>query len=400
MGGPRINQAALRAASHSFFVKALLGQVEAMTLEEEPMPIPGGFGEEEKEEKKGGDLMDMDGEDEVAGWDIGEDDLDLQDQSEEFVDVAADVAGSSEAELWARNSPIAADHVAAGSFETAMQLLNRQVGVVDFAPLKPRFLEIYRASRTYLPAAPELPPLVNYVRRTVDETDLKKVLPILPRDLENIRSVELPKGFNAMKANDLEGGVEVFRGILHALMLTAVRDQKEVEEAQKIIRTATEYILAMSMELERRKIQNDDSQIKRNLELAAYFTKPLLERPHRQLTLLNAMRLAAKHKNFVHATHFADRVLANNSTGKNADLARNVKSKCERQTTNAVDIEYDQFAEFDICAASYMPIYAGQPFAQDPFTGAKYLPEYKGQVCRISQVTEIGAPASGLRLKA
>ncbi|KAI5853726.1 coatomer WD associated region-domain-containing protein [Tricharina praecox] len=390
----------LRAASQSFFEKALLGQVESMTLEDEPKSIPGGFGEEEVEEKKGGDLMDMDGEDEAAGWDIGEDDLDLQDHSDEFVDVAADVAGSSEAELWARNSPIAADHVAAGSFETAMQLLNRQVGAVDFSPLKPRFLEIYQASRTYLPAAPGLPPLVNYVRRTVEETDLKKVLPILPRDLENIRSIELPKGFNSMKANDLEGGVEVFRGILHALMLTAVKDQKEAEEAQKIIRTATEYILAMSMELERRKIQDDDSQIKRNLELAAYFTKPLLERPHRQITLMNAMRLAAKHKNFVHATHFADRVLANNSTGRNADLARSVKLRCERQTANAVDIEYDQFAEFDICAASYTPIYAGQPFVQDPFTGAKYLPEYKGQVCRISQVTEIGAPASGLRLKA
>jgi coatomer protein complex subunit alpha (xenin) len=78
----------------------------------------------------------------------------------------------------------------------------------------------------------------------------------------------------------------------------------------------------MSMELERRKIQNDESQLKRNLELAAYFTKPLLERPHRQLTLMNAIRLSAKHKNFIHATHFADRVLANNSTGKNAEIVR------------------------------------------------------------------------------
>lgn len=76
------------------------------------------------------------------------------------------------------------------------------------------------------------------------------------------------------------------------------------------------------MELERRKIQNDGSQLKRNLELAAYFTKPILERPHRQITLMNAMRLAMKHKNFVHATHFADRVLANNSTGKNAEFVR------------------------------------------------------------------------------
>jgi coatomer protein complex subunit alpha (xenin) len=76
----------------------------------------------------------------------------------------------------------------------------------------------------------------------------------------------------------------------------------------------------MSMELERRKIEGDESNAKRNLELAAYFTKPILERPHRQLTLMNAMRLAVKHKNFVHATHFADRVLANNNTGNNAKV--------------------------------------------------------------------------------
>jgi coatomer protein complex subunit alpha (xenin) len=76
----------------------------------------------------------------------------------------------------------------------------------------------------------------------------------------------------------------------------------------------------MSIELERRKIQNDESQIKRNLELAAYFTKPILERPHRQLTLMNAMKLAAKHKNFVHATHFADRVLAISNTSRNAEV--------------------------------------------------------------------------------
>lgn len=75
-----------------------------------------------------------------------------------------------------------------------------------------------------------------------------------------------------------------------------------------------------------------------------------------------------------------------------------IKQKCERTPTNAVDVEYDQHAEFDICAASFTPIYAGQPFVQDPFTGAKYHPQYKGEVDRISGVTEIGAPASGLRL--
>ncbi|KAJ6610878.1 coatomer WD associated region-domain-containing protein [Mycena sp. CBHHK59/15] len=37
--------------------------------------------------------------------------------------------GVSEIEHWARNSPLATDHVAASSFKTAMQLLNRQLGV-------------------------------------------------------------------------------------------------------------------------------------------------------------------------------------------------------------------------------------------------------------------------------
>ena len=74
------------------------------------------------------------------------------------------------------------------------------------------------------------------------------------------------------------------------------------------------------MELERRKIQQDPSKVKRNLELASYFTKTALERPHRQLALMSAMRTSMKFKNNVHATHFADRILAISSVGKNADL--------------------------------------------------------------------------------
>lgn len=76
----------------------------------------------------------------------------------------------------------------------------------------------------------------------------------------------------------------------------------------------------MSIELERRRLEAEDEagNLKRILELAAYFTKPVLERAHRQLTLVNAMRLAAKYKNFVHATHFADRILANTQAGVTA----------------------------------------------------------------------------------
>lgn len=78
--------------------------------------------------------------------------------------------------------------------------------------------------------------------------------------------------------------------------------------------------------------------------------------------------------------------------------ARKIKTKCERNPADALDIDFDQFAEFDVCAASYTPIYAGSPSTSCPYCAVKYQPQYKGTVCKICQVSQIGAPSSGLRL--
>ncbi|KAF4292823.1 hypothetical protein KXV31_000835 [Aspergillus fumigatus] len=386
----------VKAAAHSSFEKALLGEVG---VEDEDAAALGLEPEEEGEEAVLARETLEDEEEDVAGWDMGEEINMEEDVDFVNVDSAEAGAGSSEADLWARNSPLAADHVAAGSFDTAMQLLNRQVGAVNFAPLKSRFLEVYKASRTYLPASAGLPPLVNYVRRTVEETDSRKVLPIIPKDLETIANVDLQEGYAAMRANRLEDGVKIFKGILHSILVNTVSSEAEVEQAKKIIETAREYILAMSIELERRSLSTDTPEnLKRSLELSAYFTIPKLEVAHRQLALMAAMKLAFANKNFSSALSFANRMLANGGSAKLLDQAKKIKAQCERSPQDKIDIEFDQFAEFDICAASFTPIYGGSPSVSDPFTGAKYHEQYKGTVCRISEVTEIGAPASGLRL--
>ncbi|PWY92664.1 coatomer subunit alpha [Aspergillus heteromorphus CBS 117.55] len=385
----------VKAAGHSSFEKALLGEVGAADED----AVAAKFEPEEEDEAVLASETLEDEEEDVAGWDMG-DEINVE-EDVDFVDVGGAEAGaaSTEADQWARNSPLAADHVAAGSFETAMQLLNRQVGAVNFAPLKPRFLEVYKASKTYLPATAGLPPLVNYVRRTVDETDSRKVLPIIPRDLETIASVDLQEGYAAMRANKLEDGVQIFRNILHSVLINTVSSDAEVEQAKKIIETAREYILAMSIELARRAIPTDTpDNLKRSLELSAYFTIPKLEVAHRQLALMAAMKFAFANKNYSSALSFANRMLPNGGSAKLLEQARKIKAQCERSPQDKIDIEFDQFAEFDLCAASYTPIYGGSPSVSDPFTGAKYHEQYKGSVCRISEVTEIGAPASGLRL--
>ena len=223
----------LKAASHSFFEKALLGQGDGILGVDVTDPLADSqrpdVGEENGVADRNGH-SEAEEDDETAGWDLGED-VNVEGESD-FVDVDSTEggAGSSEAELWARNSPVAADHIAGGSFETAMQLLNRQVGIVNFEPLKPRFLEIYPASKTFLPASSGLPPLINYVRRTIEETDARKVLPLIPRDLESIAANDVQAGYTAMKSNNLEEGVRLFRRVLHSLLVNAVSSPSEVTE--------------------------------------------------------------------------------------------------------------------------------------------------------------------------
>lgn len=389
-----------KATSQSFFEKALLGQVEGLSLEDEPSGANGFEGaDEEDTAKQSGALGEADEDEDAAGWDMGDDIV--PEVEEGFVNVeTAETggAGISEADMWARNSPLAVDHVAGGSFETAMQLLNRQVGAVNFAPLKPRFLEVYQASKTYLPASTGLPSLVNYVRRNVEESDPRKVLPVIPRDLEYLAGNDLQKGYDAMKANKLEDGLKIFKGILHSVLVNAVGSDSEVAEARKLISSASEYAVAMSIELGRRKLGTSPQELKRSLELSAYFTIPKIEVPHRQLALLNAMNWSMRNKNYNSALSFANRILANNPGGRILETAKKAKAQCERNPHDAVEIEFDQFAEFDICAASHTPIYSGSAYEVCAFDGSKYHSRFKGTVCTVCEVCEVGKNGSGLKL--
>jgi len=116
------------STGESFFDKALVnGQLEGGV---EPAYVNGdvhansaldAWAKEEEED-------DINPEDE--GWDLdaGAGEAVAEDQGEgALVDLEAELGagatpGPDETELWVRNSPLAADHVAAGSFETAMQV--------------------------------------------------------------------------------------------------------------------------------------------------------------------------------------------------------------------------------------------------------------------------------------
>jgi coatomer protein complex subunit alpha (xenin) len=68
----------------------------------------------------------------------------------------------------------------------------------------------------------------------------------------------------------------------------------------------------------------------------------------------------------------------------------------DRNPRNAVEIAYDEFTDFEICATSFTPIYKGSPSVRCPYTDAAYLPEYKGHLDPLTELAEIGLGSSGL----
>jgi coatomer protein complex subunit alpha (xenin) len=77
-----------------------------------------------------------------------------------------------------------------------------------------------------------------------------------------------------------------------------------------LVTTGREYLLGVSIELERRRVaQEDPDNAKRILELAAYFTHCQLQPPHLQIALRSAITAFAKANNHAHAAKFARRLI-------------------------------------------------------------------------------------------
>lgn len=425
----------------SFFEQALLGNMESLSLEETAQftdaqhkraEKPGLFREKtlskdvsaasgaraavsaESDESEGeAEDWDID-----LGGDVGQhgaaDLIDINDEGEvqsEGVTIGTD-EGVSEPSLWTRSSQVPVDHVAAGSFETAMQLLNRQAAVVEFAPLKERFLDVYKGCHLYLSGNEGLPPLQYFPRRNAS-----KPLPLVPNASNISELIEHGQALVAdtyksmrektvkVSLRKLENIVTHFRETLHAILLTATSNAEEAEAVKRSITTCRDYILAFSIEIERRRIQKaEPDNKKRELELAALFTKPQLSPQDRAYQLVTAMMSICSRKNFQLASVFASELLElepeNLPAGMERwlDDAKKIVVAAERAPLDPIEVEYDQFAEFAVCPATLTPIYGGAPSVTEPLTQAKYHADYKNTVCVITKVTNVGGVATGLRL--
>lgn len=393
----------IKESNASFFETAVVtGQVDDLTIEDDK-------GEDEVRNGTPLDFTDTaleeDQDDDEGGWDMEDEDLNIDDDLDGFDEenvvgedepAAAKVEGADgEIAYWLRNNKTAAGYVAAGAFDQAASLLHKQLGVVDFAPLRERFLEVYSSNKLYLPGLDELPAMKDYIREDNDEDNPNKFRPQIP-GYDSLEE-KLSTAFKFFRVNNLPEAIQAFRDIIYTIAVISVQDEEQEAKCEDVLTLCREYVLGLSIELERRSL--DPSDVKRNLELAAYFTRAKLQNAHKVNALQVAMLECFKNKNYSSASYFAGELLSIVNTGVKAEKAQKIRAKSDSISSDAVEIDFDPYAEFDICCASFTPIYKGEAAVTEALVSAKYKPEYKGEVCRITKITSIGLPASGLRIR-
>ncbi|XP_059167634.1 coatomer subunit alpha-like [Physella acuta] len=394
---------ATKAGKHSVLAAAALHDVDDSVA-------GGGWGDDADilvldEEGGLGDGMDDEVGPSDSGWEV--EDLDLPAGLEE--DMAATGAGeegffvpptkgTSQAQVWCNNSQLPVDHVLAGSFETAMRLLHDQIGVVKFEEYKQLFLLTFSRSRTCFIGLPTVTPLFGYPHRNWKDAGPRSGVPAVGLKLAALVQ-QLQVAYQLTTAGKFGDAIDKFRSILLSVPLLVVDSKQEIAEAQQLIEICREYIVGLSMENARKELPKSTlEEQKRQCEMAAYFTHCNLQPVHLILTLRTALNLFFKLKNYKTAASFARRLLELGPKPDIAQQTRKILAACEKNPADEQDLKYDQHNPFDICAASFVPIYRGKPVVKCPLSGACYCPEYKGQVCRVTKVTEIGKDCIGLRI--
>jgi coatomer protein complex subunit alpha (xenin) len=367
--------------------------------------------------KNGGDLTLDDDEDlgfgndsDGGGWGGGgsDDDLDLgSDDDISGLDDSGDAGesggdgfyvppnpGSPPSQFWT-DSPLASDHIAAGSFQTAMRLLERQIGVVNFAPMKDAFMAVSLASSVQLNGLPGTTPVPRPVLRT-EGLERKASRPRIAVSLERV--VADFKGAKQMFGKgDLEGCQAKLASVFGRIPLLVVEKQSEDRLIRELLGMCNSYVTACRIEMARRKAKAMGDG-KRSLELTCYFTHCDLDTKHLVgVGLKNAMVAAFKAKNFITAEGFARRLLdVDRVPEKLRKTATKIVQKSQHEGRNAVQLDYDSSGRFDICGASLTPIAQGQELVRCPYCGTAYGVQYKGRVCDTCGISSVGVETVGL----
>lgn len=141
---------------------------------------------------------------------------------------------------------IAGLHVIQGDFVKAMEILRKQLAIVNFEPLKHLFGDMNTLSKVKIQTLPHGQPLSYQIR-------LDNQVPFSALNLNSLIN-KYSVGIELTTKGDFSGALDAFRVCLQSIPLMVLTQRNEIKEVQKMITDLNEYIYAMRLELERKNL--------------------------------------------------------------------------------------------------------------------------------------------------
>lgn len=385
----------------SLFARILRDGVDSHSHEfevelEENAAEAGGWNDDEiEEELDGGADSENDADaDDGAGWGDEELDIDVtaalskvgkEGKAHSYV---APISRPSITSQWTKSS-IPAYHAAAGSFETTLSILKRQICLQDPTPLKPYLMNIWSCANCTRPSA-ILPSQIFPLSR--QGTSSATSVPLLPK-FEAILDSQLKKGYQLFLNGRFPDALVCFERVLHQAVFTTPADADVRSRLRGFIERASTYARSLALQI---RMRSEDPSSTKALSMALYFTHFPLLRAHLILALSQAMTKAYKKKNYQTAATVARRLVDQEPPKAKADQATAIIIDAEGKA-DSIDAKYDSLNPFVLCAVSFTPMYVGtvKPI-HCPYCETPALPQYQNTLCPTCHLSPLGGDGAGL----
>lgn len=300
-------------------------------------------------------------------------------------------AGPGAAARWAKSSSLAGEYAAAGAFEDAMKVLEKEIGAASFSKMKDAFMGVYGGCRSVIDGSPSMPLTTVYIARpsALEHAAMAVTLPLLR---ERFRAGQ--QRFQAAKFGD---AMKMFSSVLSSIPLLVVSSSREAEDAKTALGMCREYLIGLHLEGAGRMAKAEGNSA-RQVEAAGLFTKCGMAPIHVQLALRAAMKQSFDTQNLVHAAGFARRLLELSPAPQLAQKARQVMQVCDRNMTNKDEIEFDDRREIVINCSNMTALHSGDAREECGYCKANYGPESASSICTICGIGKVGAECTGLRV--
>ena len=259
---------------------------------------------------------------------------------------------------WVNKTSVPAFHIAAGSFKTALNLLKRQIGLKNAAPLKQLFMQIWAQVHIVNPSViTHIPPSLhtattNFYRLYPSHFDTElKYIPYIPF-AEALLNENIQVAYKYVSDGNFNDAISTFTLSLQMALLQVVTSEIELKKLSQIKSICITYVQALRTEIER-KVSTDA----RMLELSCYFTQFKLETNHLILALYFSMKYNYKAGNKAIAASLAHRLLELDPSEDKVKQARIVIQKSDG--TDKISLNYQERNPYELCSISRKPLYKG-----------------------------------------